>query len=152
MPRATITAAAVAAALFGDATSAVADTAPEDAKDYRTAVMTSLRGHVAAASMHVRGLVDGREFLQKHADGLANGASELRYLFPEGSAVDDSEALPVIWEEPDDFAEAVEKAEQATAAFRESVASGDTDAIQSAFREVGMACRGCHDRFRRDED
>lgn len=152
MPRGTTTAAAVAAMLFGYATSAVAETTPEDAKDYRTAVMTSLRGHVVAASMHVRGLVGGREFLQKHADGLANGASELGHLFPEGSAVDDSEALPVIWEEPDDFAQAIEKAQQATAAFRESVASGDEEAIRSAFREVGMACRGCHDRFRRDDD
>lgn len=152
MPRETIVAAAVAAALSVFAVTALADTTPEDAKDYRTAVMTSLRGHVVAASMHVRGLVEGREFLQKHADGLANGASELRYLFAEGSNVDGSEALPVIWEEPDEFARAVEKVEQATASFREAVAGGDDAAIGSAFREVGMACRGCHDRFRRDDD
>ncbi len=152
MPRETIAAAAVAAALAVFAASALADTAPEDAKDYRTAVMTSLRGHVVAASMHVRGLVDGHDFLQKHADGLANGAAELRHLFPEGSDVDGSEALPAIWEEPEEFGRALEKAEQATASFREAVAGGDEAAIGSAFREVGMACRGCHDRFRRDDD
>lgn len=153
MARTAVTGAAVALALSISAATAVADTTPEDAKDYRTAVMTSLRGHVVAASMHVRGLVDSGEFLQNHADGLANGAAELRHLFPEGSDVNDSEALPVIWEQPDEFMQAVEEAERATAAFRETVASGgDEEAIRSAFREVGMACRGCHDQFRRDDD
>lgn len=152
MARKAIIKATVAVAFSAFAANVFADTTPEDAKDYRTAVMTSLRGHVVAASMHVRGLVDAGDFLQKHADGLANGAAELRHLFPEGSAVNESEALPVIWEQPEEFAKAVDEAERATAAFRDTVASGDDEAIRSAFREVGMACRGCHDQFRRDDD
>lgn len=152
MARKAIIKATVAVVFSAFAASVFADTTSEDAKDYRTAVMTSLRGHVVAASMHVRGLVDGGDFLQKHADGLANGAAELRHLFPEGSAVNESEALPVIWEQPEEFAKAVDEAERATAAFRDTVASGDDEAIRSAFREVGMACRGCHDQFRRDDD
>lgn len=134
------------------ATAAVADTLPEDAKDYRTAVMTSLRGHVVAASMHVRGLVDDQSFLIKHAEGLVNGAAELNHLFPAGSAVDDSEALPAIWDDPDGFSKAIAKAERATEEFRDAVASGDQEAYDEAFREVGMSCRGCHDQYRRDDD
>lgn len=131
---------------------ATAETTPEDAKDYRTSVMRSLGGHVGAASMHVRGLVDDNGFLARHAEGLANGAAELKYLFPAGSDVDGSEALPVIWEEPGDFQEAIDKAMAATTAFSEAVAGGDRAAIGSAFREVGAACKGCHDRFRLDDD
>lgn len=131
---------------------AVADTAPEDAKVYRTSVMTTLRGHVGAASMHVRGLVDDNGFLTAHAAGLANGARELRYLFPAGSDVDESEALPVIWEQPEEFQKAIDSAQKATAAFSEAVAGGDKAAIGAAFRDVGAACRGCHDRFRLDTD
>lgn len=132
---------------------AVADPTPEDAKDYRISVMTSLRGHIGAASMHVRGLVDDDNgFLARHAEGLANGAAELQYLFPAGSNVGDSEALPLIWEEPEEFAEAIDTAEEATTAFREAVASGDRAAIGAAFRDVGAACRGCHDRFRVDDE
>jgi mono/diheme cytochrome c family protein len=42
---------------------AVADTTPEDAEAYRTSAMTTLRGHIGAASMHVvRGLVDDAAF------------------------------------------------------------------------------------------
>ena len=102
--------------------------------------------------MHVRGLVDDHGFLEKHAEGLANGASELKHLFPAGSNVGESEALPVIWEKPEEFAEAIETAEQATAAFRDAVAGGDRAAIGAAFRGVGAACKGCHDRFRLDND
>lgn len=131
---------------------AAADTTPENAKDYRKSVMTSLRGHIGAASMHVRGLVDDHGFLAKHAAGLASGAAELKHVFQSGSNVGDSEALPEIWEEPEAFAEALANAEQATSAFEEAVAGGDQQAIGAAFRDVGAACRGCHDRFRVADD
>ncbi|MEX0976677.1 MAG: cytochrome c [Woeseia sp.] len=137
---------------FGVLPAAVAETTAEDAKDYRTAVMTSLRGHIGAASMHVRELVDDHGFLARHAEGLANGAAELKHLFAAGSNVDESEALPVIWEEPEEFAKAIEKAEKATQAFSEAVESGDRAAIGAAFRDVGGSCKGCHDRFRADTD
>ncbi|MEX2496766.1 MAG: cytochrome c [Woeseia sp.] len=131
---------------------AAADTTAEDAKDYRSALMTSLRGHIVAASMHVRGLVEDHGFLAAHAEGLANGARELQHVFPAGSNVNDSEALPVIWEQPEEFRKAVEAAQAATAAFSEAVAGGDKSAIGKAFRDVGAACRGCHDNFRVDND
>jgi cytochrome c556 len=127
---------------------AIADTSPEDAADYRKAVMTALRGHIGASSMIVRGLVEDDGHLVSHAQGLADGASELSRVFQEGSNVGESEALPIIWEEPEAFAEAIAKAEEATAAFLAAAESGDKEAIGAAFRNVGMSCRGCHDRYR----
>jgi cytochrome c556 len=131
---------------------ASAETTPQDAVDYRDAVMTSLKGHIGAASMHVRGLVEGPEFLVKHAQGLANGASEVDRLFPAGSDVEDSEALPVIWEEPEEFSAAIEKLVSTTNAFVEAAKSGDQDRIGQAFRDVGGSCKGCHDKFRESHD
>lgn len=127
---------------------AIAETTAEDAADYRTALMTSLRGHIGAASMIARGLVEDEGYLVNHARGLASSAKELHRLFPAGSNVGESEALPLIWEEPEAFAEAVVKLEQTTAAFVEAAEGGDEEAIGAAFREVGTACRGCHDRYR----
>lgn len=131
---------------------ALADTTPEDAADYRMAVMTSLRGNIGAASMIVRGLVEDDGYLVKHAEGLADGAQELDRIFQEGSNVGESEALPVIWEEPEAFAEAIAKAQEATAAFLAAAEGGDQEAIGAAFRNVGMSCRGCHDKFRVADD
>lgn len=129
-------------------TPVLADTTAEDAKDYRVSIMTTLRGHIGATSMTVRGLVGDHGQLAAHADGLANGVAELKHVFQEGSIVDDSEALPVIWEQPEKFAAAIKKAEDATVAFQEAVSGGDSQAIGAAFRNVGMSCRGCHDNFR----
>ena len=136
---------------IGAAMPAVADTTPEDAKDYRSAVMTAFRGHIGAASMIVRGLVDNNGQLLGHAEGLSSSAAELKNLFPEGSAVGESEALPAIWEKPDEFSEAVNALVEATAAFEDAAADGDQEAIGAAFRQVGMSCRGCHDNFRKSD-
>jgi cytochrome c556 len=130
----------------------IAETTSQDALDYRKSVMTSLKGHIGAASMHVRGLVDGQEYLVKHAQGLANGVSEIETLFAAGSNVEGSDALAVIWEEPEAFNAAIAKAVAATEAFVEAAEGGDKAAISAAFRDVGGSCRGCHDKFRTPQD
>lgn len=143
---------AVLLAVAGYSVIAFAETTPQDAADYRVAVMTSLKGHIGAASMHARGLVEGPEFLVKHAQGLANGASELDRLFPAGSNVEGSEALPLIWEETEEFSMAIEKLVATTNAFVDAAKSGDQERIGQAFREVGGSCKGCHDKFREEHD
>lgn len=135
------------AILPGIAFQAMADTTAEDAKDYRSAIMTSLRGHIGAASMIVRGLVE-TDTLVNHARGLNDGLQELDHVFPAGSNVGESEALPAIWENPEDFAAAIDKAQAAAAAFVTAAEGGDESAVGGAFRNVGMSCRGCHDNFR----
>jgi cytochrome c556 len=139
-------------AIAGYSLVAIAETTPQDAADYRHSVMTALKGHIGAASMHVRGLVEGPEFLVKHAQGLANGASELGRLFPAGSNVEGSEALPLIWEDPEEFSAAIDQLVSATNTLLEAAQGGDQTAIGEAFREVGGSCRGCHDKFRKSED
>ena len=127
---------------------ALAQTTPEDALDYRKAVMTSLRGHIGASSMIARGLVENDGHLVGHAQGIAAGAAELARIFPAGSNVGESEALPAIWEDAEGFAEAVASMQTAADAFVEAAQSGDAAAIGAAFRNVGMGCRGCHDNYR----
>ena len=126
----------------------MAQTSPEDALDYRKAVMTALRGHIGASSMIARGLVANDGHLVGHAEGLAAGAAELHRLFPAGSKVGESEALDAIWEDAEGFAAAIAAMEEATAAFVEAAKGGDQEAIGGAFRNVGMSCRGCHDNYR----
>lgn len=141
-----------AAIVFGASFHALADTTPEDAADYRISIMTSLRGHIGAASMITRGLVENRGQLVGHAEGLAAGIREMKHIFPAGSNIEGSDALPVIWEEPEAFAAAIEKAEEATEAFIDAAESGDEESIRAGFRNVGMSCRGCHDRYRVPQD
>ena len=131
---------------------AVADTTAEDAYDYRTAIMTTLRGHLLAASMTMRGLVDDNGQIANHARGIEYGVNELHNIFQEGSNIGDSEALPVIWEDTEEFAAAITKVQEAAAAFVAAADTGDAAAIGGAFRNLGGSCRGCHDEFRVAQD
>lgn len=153
MLRRLITATTATAALaFTVSLTARAESTPEDAYEYREALMTSLRGHIGAASKIVRGLVEDDGFLLDHATALAAGIAEVHRVFPEGSAVGESEALPVIWEDPEGFDEAILNAEEAAENFRKVIADGaGKAAIATAFRDLGASCRGCHDNFRKGD-
>ncbi len=129
-----------------------AETSAEDAFKYRQYIMTALKGHAGAVSTQTRGLAGDSDYVSNHAKAIAGLGTELHTIFPEGSNVEDSEALPVIWEEPEEFAAAVAKAEEAMAALGEVADGGDMQAIGAAFMNVGKACKGCHERFRVEHD
>lgn len=131
---------------------ASAEPAAENAIKYRHAVMESMAGHIEALSLMAFNKVEPNEFYQSHANALANGTAELKFLFPEGSGQGETHALPAIWENPDDFNAARLKAEQAFATLRDSVASGDSKAIMSAFAAAGKSCKGCHEKYREEHD
>ena len=129
-----------------------AETSAEDAFKYRQYIMTALKGHAGAVSTQTHGLAGDSDYVSNHAKAIAGLGTELHTIFPEGSNVEDSEALPVIWEEPEEFAAAVAKAEEAMAALGEAADGGDMQAIGAAFMDVGKACKGCHERFRVEHD
>jgi len=131
---------------------AMADATPEDAASYRSSIMKALGGHIGAASMIVRGLIDNDGQLVTHARGIADTTKELDHVFPEGSDVGDTEALPAIWQNPEEFAAAVKKSQDAADAFLAAAESGDAAAIGAGMRGLGGSCRGCHDDFRVAQD
>lgn len=129
-----------------------AETSSENAIKYRHAVMEAMAGHTSAFSMIAFGMVDHPEFLQSHANALADAGAQLTMLFPEGSGEGETHALPAIWEEPEKFGAAVAKAEKATAELRDAAASGDRKSIVSAFKALGQSCKGCHESYREEDD
>ena len=84
-----------------------AEPAAEDAYEYRESIMTALKGHAGAISRQARGLAGDSDYVANHAKAIANLGTELHTIFPEGSNVEGSEALPAIWDEPEKFAEAL---------------------------------------------
>ena len=129
-----------------------AEPSAEDAYKYRESIMTALKGHAGAISMQTRGLAGDPSHVTSHAQAIANLGAELTSIFPEGSNVEGSEALPIIWEEPEKFAEAITRAEEAMAALGAAASGIDLEAIGRAFRNVGQACKGCHERYREEHD
>jgi cytochrome c556 len=131
---------------------ASAETTAENAIKYRHAVMETMAGHVSAFMLIAFGKVEHQEYLQSHANALADGGAQLEILFPEGSGGKGTEALPAIWEQPEKFSEAVAESEKATADLRDAAASGDRKAIMAAFKAVGQSCKSCHENYREEHD
>jgi len=126
---------------------------PENAIKYRHAVMDAMKGHVAAIALLAFNQVeDEDEFLEDHAEALADLSKELRVVFPAGSGTGETGALPAIWEQPEKFAKAVQAAADAAAALEDATEGGDRKTLVGAFKKVGESCKGCHENFREEHD
>lgn len=146
----TVTAIALGATL---ALPAVAEPTPEDAAKYRQYVMRALSGHFGALTMTARGLAGDPANMRIHSAALVTLAAEAGPAFAAagGAPVEDTEALPAIWEDADGFAAAVDEFAAAAAALDAAIASGDSDAVAAAHRDTGAACKGCHEDYRLDD-
>jgi cytochrome c556 len=131
---------------------AAADPAPEDAAKYRQSIMKAMSGHNGAISLMARGKAGNPDNLASHVQALVNLTGEVESLFNEGSDLEDDKALPAIWENAEAFADAVQNFEAAVGAFSEVASDGDMQAIDAAQREVGKACKGCHEDFRQKKE
>jgi cytochrome c556 len=69
-------------------------------------------------------------------------------LFPEGSIVGDSKALPAIWENWDTFTGIVEKGKTALMAAADAAKKGDADGYTAQLKVLGGVCGECHMTFR----
>lgn len=80
------------------------------------------------------------------ARAIARHAAETPALFEAREDDPESEALPAIWEDFDDF---TEKALELEATAREVAGSVETQAdLREAVATLGAACKACHSEYR----
>ncbi len=143
-----MTALAVAGIMAAAAISTVAQDAfvapatPEEAVDARQALMREDGG-----LMRQLGGLTGAEAVAGLNTVLTN-YSHIPDLFPEGSIVGDSAALPVIWENWNAFTAIVETGKQAATAGIAAAEAGDAAAYQASLQALGATCGQCHQQFR----
>lgn len=92
--------------------------------------------------------------LQAAAASVPEITSGIETWFPAGSGPESgvkTEALPAIWEKPEDFVMKVGNFKAAAAALAVASKSGSVDAISAAFRATGGTCKACHDNYRLDD-
>jgi cytochrome c556 len=133
------------------ATTSAHGATPEDAIKYRKAVMETMSGHVAGISLIFSGKIDAQEYLLSHAEALAAAGEQVGKLFPAGSGTGKTDALPLIWEEADKFQKAAEANKVASAQLRDAIKSGDKAAIGKSLKPLFDSCKGCHDRYRKED-
>ncbi len=86
---------------------------------------------------------------------IQEDAAKIPDFFVAGTSMDsgaDTEALAVIWEQPEDFTAAHQKLVDASAVLVEAAASEDAETIGAAAMGLGGSCKNCHDTFRLETD
>jgi cytochrome c556 len=114
---------------------------------YRQGVMEALGKHIGAISMMVRGKVP-YDHMVVQANALAATAATVGDVFPAGSDMGDTHALPAVWEQEADFQAKVTALQDAATNFAAVAAGGDKAAIGKALGAVGGSCKGCHDNYK----
>ncbi len=118
---------------------------------YRQAVMKAVGGQMAALGASLKGQVF-TENLRLHAGAMADLAEIVPHVFPAGSGTKKSEALPAIWEQPEEFENRVNDFVNAAKSLAEVIQSDDMKAIGGGVQKLGKTCKGCHDNFREEHE
>ena len=114
---------------------------------YRQSVMKSVGGHMSSMATILKNQVH-MEDLVMHARGLAGLADIAPEVFPEGSNIEKSKALPAVWENLAEFSKAMERFTDAAEGMASAAATEDMSEIGPAIQALGGSCKGCHDDFK----
>ncbi len=94
------------------------------------------------------------EVVQKNAAHLQHLGAMIGDTFitdTRGSGID-TDALDVIWDEPEKFANKITAFRSAADALAEVASSGDETMVKASIGRVGKACGSCHDDYKVDDD
>lgn len=93
--------------------------------------------------------------IEAAASDINQRAERISGHFPEGTGRDagwDTEALPTIWEKPEEFSAAQKKLLEESAKMMALAASNDVAAVGAQVAALGGTCKNCHDSFRLDDE
>ena len=126
---------------------------PDSPEGQRQATFKQFLQHSEPMGGMLRGRLefDGEAFAG-HARALAESADAPWALFPEpGESRQKTAALPKVWSDPQGFAQAIDRYQQAVADLAAVTAAGVTspEQVDTSFTAVQQSCKGCHDNYRR---
>lgn len=126
----------------------------EDALEARHGFMKMLSINMGQLSGMAKGEIeyDAEAATTAASNIQALSGYDLPALFLDGTAngqMDDSDALPAIWEDSADFAAKYAALGEAATAAAGAVGGG-AESIGPALQQLGGACKACHDKYRAD--
>ncbi len=120
--------------------------------EYRRTLMKADGAHAAEILLILKGQVPfGAAHIVAHAEALLTMSKLYNDIVPPGSGPEagDTNALPAIWQEMDEWKEYSAKLEAESAKLVEVAKTGDMKAIADQVGVVGKACGACHKDFRK---
>jgi cytochrome c556 len=91
--------------------------------------------------------------VQADAAKIAGLAPQVKDWFPAGSGPQDgkrTDAKAEVWTRPAEFHQAAARLVDAANALKATAQTGDSAAIAATARTLGGACKGCHDKFKKN--
>lgn len=133
---------------------ALAQSAEESAVKARQGFYTAISIEMGTLAGMARGEVEYDEAAASAAAAnlMALASYDAPKLFVEGTSTDDLEntnALPAIWQDNDDFRAKYAALTEATAGIDQAVMGGQGN-VGPVVQKLGVACRDCHQSYRRD--
>lgn len=129
--------------------------AAEDAIEARQGYMKMLAINMGTLAGMAKGEIEYDEAAASTAASNIEAISgyALSGLFIDGTAdgeVDESDALPAIWENPDGFGTKIAGLAEAAAGAGEAVKGGQAN-VGPVVQKLGGSCKACHDDYRKKE-
>ena len=92
--------------------------------------------------------------LEKAANTINAASVDQQKWFPKGSGPESGKtrALPEVWSKPDEFTAAQKMLSDRAPKLLAAVNAKDAAGLQAAFKDLGGACKNCHDTFRAPEN
>ena len=121
----------------------------EKAIKYRRGVFNVMGWNFGAMAAMIKGKIpfDANTF-GRNAEIVAFMSQLPLEGFVEGSGEGDTKARPEIWLNMEDFEAKMKKMQKEVGVLAEIAKKGNFDASKSQLKEVGEACKGCHDDYR----
>ena len=145
--------AAFVPALLATAAVVVHAATPAEAQKARHEHYEQLGDAFKAVRDNSRGDSPNWAALEKAAQIVVEASVDQQRWFPHGTGPEagKTRALPEVWTKAEDFTAAQQVFTERAPKLLAAVKSKDAASVQAAFKEVGGACKNCHDTFRAPE-
>jgi cytochrome c556 len=132
---------------------AVQAATPQEAQKARHEHYEELGDAFKAVRDNSRGDSPNWAALEKAAQIVVEASVDQQRWFPHGTGPEagKTRALPEVWTKAEDFTAAQQVFTERAPKLLAAVKSKDAASVQAAFKEVGGACKNCHDTFRAPE-
>jgi len=123
--------------------------------DARALHMKDLGGSFKSVRDQLKSSNPNTSLVRIAAQEVKFASDDLPTWFPEGTGPDtglEMRAFAKVWSDPEGFAAASAEFQESAAALHASVQREDLEGTSDLVRAVGASCKGCHDRYRAEED
>jgi cytochrome c556 len=93
--------------------------------------------------------------IRQYAAQIDDLVKQQKFWFPPGTGPEteiETAAKPLIWKQPAEFKAGQAALSEQAAKLAKVAAGNDTAAIKAQWQALGKTCKGCHDKYREEDD